>query len=127
MSKFYRYLIYKLYSKGLRKVGNAQITNVILTLTLTHFIQLMILYSIASRFIPSIILRLDKLYIGLFFIVFIFLNYYLFYNKEKWESYLNEFKNENDKESSKGTFLVFAYLIGTVLLFFVLMPLLFGF
>ena len=53
MKKFYRYLIYKLYSWGLKKKGDTPIANVIITLTFVHLVQLFTLYLIALYFLPS--------------------------------------------------------------------------
>lgn len=128
MKRFYRYLIYKLYSWGLKKPGDTPITNVIITLTFVHLVQLFTLYLIALRFFPSINIfaNVDKLYIGIFFIAFCVLNYFLIYNKNRWASYMEEFKNESLKESKQGKLFVLAYLIGSIVIFFILLPVLFG-
>jgi hypothetical protein len=55
------------------------------------------------------------------------MHYFLIYNKKRWETYLEEFKDEDAAKSKKGHILVLLYLIGSIVLFFVLLPLLFGF
>lgn len=128
MKRFYRYLIYKLYSWGLKKQGDTPIANVIITLTFVHLVQLFTLYLIALHFFPSINIfsNIDKIYVGLFFIVFCVVNYFLIYNKRRWEAYMEEFKDESPKESLQGKILVLAYLIGSIAIFFILLPVLFG-
>jgi hypothetical protein len=128
MKKFYRYLIYKLYSWGLKKKGDTPIANAIITLTFVHYVQLFTLYMILLRFIPAIDVfsKIDKKYVGVFLVMFGITHYFIIYHKQRWEGYLEEFKNETPQERKRGSILVLAYLIGSILLFFILMPILFG-
>lgn len=128
MIKFYRYLIYKLYSWGLKKKGDTPIANVIITLTFVHFVQLLTLDLIVLRFIPSINIfsTFNRVSLCLFLIVFCTINYFVIYNKKRWASYLEKYKNESDSERKRGNLLVLSYLIGSILIFFVLLPVLFG-
>jgi hypothetical protein len=127
MKKFYRYLIYKLYSWRLAKKDDTPIATVIFLLTITHSFQLLILYSISRALIdyPNYLTN-NKFIILIFFFVFSALNYFLLYNKTRWQEYIEEFKNETEAERKRGRILVTAYLLGSVLLFFILMPVLFG-
>lgn len=129
MKKFYRYLIYKVYSWRIKKKDDTPIATVIFLLTITHSFQLLILYSLSRSLLqyPNYLHGLNKLYAILFFFVFAGLHYFLLYNKERWEGYLQEFGSESAIASKRGSFWVIAYLIGSVLLFFALMPVLFGF
>lgn len=124
----YRYLIYKLYTWALKKKSNTPIANVIFTLSFVHFAQLLTVYSIGLRFIPTfkILSHLTKIYVGGFMILFCIINYFLIYNKEKWNSYLEEFRNESTEQSKKGKILVLSYLIGSIVLFFITVILLFS-
>ena len=128
MKKFYRYLIYKMYSWRISKKDDTPISTIIIILTFIHFTQILILYSITGKLFPQFAIfdKLNKIYIGLFFIFFLLFNYLIFYNKSHWQNYLVEFKNESTSESNRGWWLVRIYLIGSVLLFFILMPLLFS-
>ena len=127
MKKFYRYLIYKLYSWGLKRPGDTPIANVIFTLTFVHAVQLLSLYAIIGQIVPQVAIfdNLPKVYIGSFFIVFSVIHYFIIYDKKRWENYLEEFKNEKPQESRQGKWLVLGYLIGSIVLFFILMPVLF--
>lgn len=127
--KFYRYLIYKLYSWGLKKKNDTPVTNVILTLTFVHYVQLLTIYTVLLKIFPTINYfdKVDRIYIGIAFIVFYIIHYLLIYNKKRWELYLEEFGNEDNKKRKKGSILVLSYLIGSIVLFFLLLPILFGF
>jgi hypothetical protein len=130
--RFYKYIIYKLYHSALKKKSNTPATNVILMLSFVHYIQLLCIYSILLKIFPQIPLisitnETNKIYLGLGLIIFAVLHHFIFYNKKRWDVYIEEFKDENPLERRKGTILVYSYLIGSVLIFFLLMPLLFGF
>jgi len=126
--KPYRYLIYKLFSWGLKRKGDTPVANVILTLTVVHAMQLLTLSSI-SRSVwdyPNYLESINKLYVAIIFFLFAGLHYLLLYNKKRWAGYIEEFKNESSQQRKKGTVLVLLYLVGSILLFFALMPILFS-
>ena len=127
--KFYRYVIYKLYNWGLKKNSDTPITNVIITLTFVHFVQLFSLYLILLRIFPQINIfkKVDEIYIGLALLVIGIIHYFLIYNKTRWAKYIEEFKNEDNTKSKRGNIMVITYLIGSIFLFFLLLPLLYGF
>lgn len=120
MIKCYRYLIYKLYSWALRRENDTPVFNVMITLIFTHFIQLFTIYMVVVKYVPAISVFSNdrKYYPFIFFLLFAPLNYALLYNKAKWESYLDEFRNEGKNESRRGSVMVLAYLIGSIVLFF---------
>lgn len=124
----YKYLIYKLYSWGLNKENDTPVFNVIITLAFVHFVQLFTIYMILLKYIPelSIFNIENKAYLYVFGTIFILLNYFLLYNKKRWESYLQKFKNESKNESRRGKIYVLAYLIGSILLFFITAIILFA-
>ena len=115
--KFYRYLIYKIYHIS----NDTPIANVVLTLVLVHFFQLMTIYIWIIKLFPQfeIFEKIDKIYVGLSVIIFAVIYYYLVYNKERWKTYFIEFENEDYLKSRKGTFLVGTFIIGSILLFFI--------
>lgn len=127
--KFGRYLIYKLYVWSLkRKSDNTPVLNVVLTLSFVGFINVFTTYLIILKFMPKVDL-FDKLNrweliigIALYFVIC----YFILYSKERWNRYIEEFQNESKNESKKGSFWVLTYLIGSVALFFALLPVLFG-
>ena|ERR1700744_950975 len=125
--KHYRYIIYKLYSWSLKKKNDTPVFNVIITLTAVHYFQLLTIYCFCFKLfhIFNIFSKNNGLYVGLFMLLFLILNYFLLYNKERWESYISEFENESSKESFKGKIYVLSYLIGSILLFFISLPLIF--
>ena len=112
----------------MKKKGDTPIANVIITLTFVHFVQLLTLDLIVLRFIPSINIfsTFNKVSLCFFLIVFYAINYFVIYNKKRWASYLEKYKNESDSERKRGNLLVLSYLIGSILIFFVLLPVLFG-
>lgn len=126
--KFYKYLIYKLYSWALRRENDTPVFNVIITLTFVHFVQLFTIYMVLLKYMPEIsIFNVEKkIYLYIFGVAFIVLNYFILYNKKRWETYLQEFKNESEKESRKGKIIVLGYLIGSILLFFITAIILFA-
>ena len=128
MKIFYRYLIYKLYSWRINKKDDTPIATVIFLITITHIFQLLILYSVIGKVFPKVAIfdNLPKIYVGIFFVIFTIANYFVMYNKERWQRYIEEFKNETPERSKRGRILVLAYLVGSVILFFILMPILFG-
>lgn len=120
----YKYFIYKIYSWK----NDTPIGNTILTLSIVHFFQLTTILLFIDRVITPLkwIYDIDKtyLYIGalLYFVVF----YFLVYNKKRWDSYIKEFSNESESQRKKGNIIVISCLIGSILLFFISLPVLFS-
>lgn len=127
MKRFYRYLIYKLYSWRLAKKDDTPIATVIFLVTITHSFQLLILYSISRTILdyPNYLSN-NKIIVLILFFVFSALNYFLLYNKICWQQYLEEFKTESEAERNRGNIIVTTYLLGSVLFFFILIPILIG-
>lgn len=124
----YRYLIYKLYSWGLKK-GDTPVANVIITLSFVHYVQLFTVYMLLIKLFPGINVfnRISPVLIFISLIAFGVCQFFLLYNKKRWERYIDEYGNESVGRKRKGTIIVLAYLIGSILLFFISLPLLFGF
>ena len=127
--KIYRYLIYKLYSWGLNRKNDTPVANVVITLSFVHFIQLFAIYLVLLKFFPRINVfnKVDEVYVGMVWIIICIVNYFLFYNKKRCEKCMEEFKDETPAQRKKGRIFVLLYLIGSIIIFFVLMPFLFGF
>ena len=119
LCKFYRYLIYRLYHFR----NDTPIFNTIATLTIVHWFQLLNIFYVVDEFtsykIWNSIFSPSK-FNPMIVILFGILNFILLYNKKKWKSYAEEFKNESPKERKRGLIIVLSYLIGTIILSFVL-------
>lgn len=119
LCKFYRYLIYRLYHFR----NDTPIFNTIATLTIVHWFQLLNIFYVVDEFtsykIWNSIFSPSK-FNPVVVILFGILNFILLYNKKKWKSYDEEFKNESPKERKRGLIIVLSYLIGTIILSFVL-------
>lgn len=124
----YKYLIYKIYSWTKDKKGDTPIVNTILTLTFTHFIQMFVLLMYVDKFITPIkwLKNINKTSIYIGGPIYYFAFYLLVYNKKRWDAYVEEFKDESEKQRKCGNFIVIAYLIGSILLFFISLPILYG-
>lgn len=116
LCKFYRYLIYRLYHFR----DDTPVVNVMITLTVVHlFIILNILFIINEFTTFKVWPDFTTFKPQLFVILFIILNYLLFYNKKKWVIYDNEFKNETPKQKKIGLIFVLLYLIGIIIISFI--------
>jgi hypothetical protein len=51
--------------------------------------------------------------------------YLLVYNKKRWLKYVEEFKDETPLQRKRGTLFMQLFTIGSILLFFLLLPVLF--
>ena len=111
----YRYLIYRLYTWRLEKNDDTPEATVIFTMSVVHLIQLMTLLAIIP--IPAAF-HFTKLTQYCIVIGFMVLYYLLVYNKKKWLSYIDEFKNETPEQRRKGTIFVQLFTIGSIILFF---------
>jgi hypothetical protein len=118
----YKYIIYKIYSWK----NDTPIGNTILTLAVVHFFHfLTILFFIDNIIMPlKGIWNINKTYIYIGAILYFILFYFLMYNKERWDSYIKEFENESEKDRKRGNIQVIVFLIGSILLFFISLPVL---
>ena len=124
----YRYIIYKIYSWTANKRGDTPIANTILTLGVVHFFQIVIILIAIDKLITPLnwIHNLNKNHVFVGALVYFVLLYFLLYNKNRWNSYVEEFGNESESERKRGTIMVIAFLVGSILLFFILLPILFA-
>ena len=114
LCKFYRYLIYRLYHFK----DDTPIANTILTLGVVHFFICSAIFSVLLEYtqIKFCTSKNEAVILG---IVWLIAHYFLFYNKKKWQSYNEEFKDENPKQRRRGLILVLSYLIGSIVVCFV--------
>ena len=123
MRRFYRYVIYRLYTSCLKGKDITPVATVIFIMSFVHFAQLLILYGIARICFPVFFSNffLKKQFVISFAIVFTLLYYLFFYNKKKWNRYIEEFKNESLEQRRKGTIWVGLFTVGSVVLLFITM------
>jgi hypothetical protein len=69
--------------------------------------------------------HINKAYAFIGLIAYFMSFYFLVYNKKRWESYIEEFGNESEHQRNRGNRSVISYLIGSVSLFFICLPILF--
>lgn len=121
--RFYRYLIYRLYTWRVRVKDNTPILTVILLLSFVHLAQIMIIYSFVYNFFPNsrAILHFNKTQVIVFSFSFLLLYSFLIYRKKRWENYAQEFKNESPSQKRKGTIWIGLFTIGSVVFLFVCM------
>src|ERR1700743_1802930 len=120
----YKYIIYKIYSWTAHKKGDTPIGNTILALGVAHLFQLAIILLFIDKIVTPIkwVYDINKTYLSLGVLVYFTLFYFLIYNKRRWNSYVEEYKNESESQRKKGNFFVIAFLIGSILLFFISLP-----
>jgi hypothetical protein len=124
----YRYVIYKIYSWSANKKGETPIGNTVISLGVVHLFQLAIILLFVDQIIIPIkwIYDIDKTYLFLSSLIYFILFYFIIYNKARWNSYIEEFGNESKSERVKGNILVLTFLIGSILLFFISLSVLFS-
>jgi amino acid transporter len=125
----YKYLIYKIYSWTANKKGDTPVGNTILTLGVVHFFQLAIVLLFIDRIITPLkwIYDINKSYLFGGAMIYFIVLYLLLYNKSKWNSYVQEFSGESEIERKRGNLWVLIFLVGSILLFFISLPILFSF
>ena len=102
----YKHIIYKVYSWTADKKGDTPIANTILTLAIVHFFQLLVLLLAIDRLIyPFLFTKnhtIGKGYLFIGLIVYFGLFYLIVYNKNRWNAYVEEFKDETEKKRKRG-------------------------
>jgi hypothetical protein len=118
--RFYRYLIYRLYSSQLKiKDPNASL-RVILILVIVHLCPLVAIDTILSKVSKDVgkTLDLGDGAVAVFMATIISLAYLTIYNKKRWNKYLEEFNNESQSERKRGTILIRIYIWSCLLSLF---------
>lgn len=103
MIRLYKYLIYRVYSWRLQQNDDNPAWSVIFLLSVVHFFQLLTIFFLVTKYIYPNNFRFstNRLFNLLFTIIFTCLNYFLFYNKKRWEKYIEEYDFESEKEKTK--------------------------
>lgn len=125
----YKYILYKIYSWSLNKKSDTPIGNTIITLGIVHFFQFTTLLFLIDKYLFRIlylIFKLNVTYVFIIALIYFVLFYLVIYNKNRWNSYCREFENEIPSEKRKGNIYVLLYVIGSILIFFISLPLIFG-
>lgn len=127
LPKFYRYLIYRLYIYALKNKNSTPWWSVIITLTFIHYLHFLTLYMTVRYFFPlQVTLDLKNKWLAIS-IMFILLGLTcLIAKKERtWVTYIQEFESETISEKTLGTWKVTLFIGGSILLFFILLPILY--
>jgi hypothetical protein len=125
MIRFYKYLIYRLYTWRLRKKDNTPFTTTELLMCSFHYFHLLTLNAFITYFFPKMQNNFNKLQVVLIAAGIQLLYHLLVYNKEKWLKYVEEFQSETSEQRKRGTLFIWVYAIGSIVLFFMSVPLLF--
>lgn len=121
----YKYIIYKIYSWTSGKKGDTPIANTILTLAVVHYLQMLTIFFFINKIVvPLTWLRnVPKTLFIIGMPLYSLLLYLILYNKKRWEGYVEEYSSETEEERKRGNRIVRAFLIGSILLFFISLPL----
>jgi amino acid transporter len=124
----YKYLIYKVYSWTANKKGDTPIANTILALAIMHFFQLLTILFFIDQVITPLdwVYNIKKGYLFIGAIIYFIIFYFLVYNKSRWNNYVEEYKTESTKEKREGNVLVILFLIGSIIIFFISLPVFFA-
>ncbi len=115
---YYTYIIYRLYSWRIKSNDQIPEFRVILTMIILHCLQLLMIFEILLAIVPSLRdkLKIDKIFVLIFFACFTLMYSLLYYRKDKWEKYLERYKDENKQQRRFGTIILIVFTIGTLVL-----------
>ena len=124
ISNWYRYLFYKIFI-GLNKIPFADDTTnwgamlALSALIFINFLSLILLGKIyyGEKFTPISNNRIEQTIILSLFVI---PNYFFFLHKNRYKIIVDTYKNETDRNKRKGNLYVSAYILGSVVLFFLL-------
>lgn len=120
--KLYRYMFFKLYALAIRTRNDTPAWTALLSVSFTTLLQLFFLIGLVSYLIKSEFWKsffsFSPLYVIVFLLIFLGLNYILFYYKNKWEYIIDEFEGENRQQSKRGFVYLFIYLFISLFLLF---------
>ena len=121
MPKFYRYIIYRVYTYRLDENDDMPVSTTIFSMSIVHLLQFFSIYGILTRFYPflSFLYTAERIFQILFLIAIIYAYYLIVYNEHQWNSYIEEFKDESDKQRKWGSIFVYSFTVGSVFLFFI--------
>ncbi|RYY46624.1 MAG: hypothetical protein EOO06_14140 [Chitinophagaceae bacterium] len=94
----------------------------------SHVFQLFFVCSLLSKLLPGMVVlfKQNKLVVGLSALFLMTVYEALIYNKQRWQEYIDEFKDEPIQQRLNRSWLVALFTIGSAVLFFILVPLLFA-
>jgi hypothetical protein len=117
MLRFYKYMIYRLYTWRLRSKDGTPVTTTELLMLLLHLVQLATIWDLINVIFPNINSNIATTP-GLVIAVGLQVAYhFLIYNKERWHNYIDMFENESASQRKKGTALIIVYTAASYLLF----------
>ncbi|SEW51584.1 hypothetical protein [Chitinophaga arvensicola] len=120
MLQFYKYIIYRLYSSALDKRSLYPVLDVIWTIAFVHMTQIATIYALLLWLIPGVPLFTEtKGVVFVFCLCMLVGHYFIFYNKEKWNGIMEEFKDEAPGKKIKGRWRVSIYIFGWPILCFI--------
>lgn len=127
MLQFYRYLIYRLYSWRLEEKDDTPVATIVFMMSAIHFAQALIIGLVVVKLYPSFIpiFRQKKVFVVAIFFLISFFYYLLIYKKERWDQYIEEFKDESVEQRKRKGVWVWLFTWGSIFLFFILAILLF--
>ena len=126
LPKFYRYMIFRIYTWRLNKKDNTPVTTTELLMCIPHYFHLLTIYSITVYFFPKLDFDFSKFQILLIGLTLQLILHLLIYNKRKWANYVDEFKIESLEMRKKRGTTIYLYHIASFLLFLLILPILFG-
>jgi amino acid transporter len=108
----------------MNKKNDTPIANTTYTLAVTHLFQFAFLFILFERFIAhkALVVNIKKPYVYIFMIIYLPTFYFLVYNKTRWARYVEEYKDESDKQRKLGNILVISYLVVSILIYFAVLP-----
>ena len=123
MKRFYRYIIYRLYTSSLKGKDITPVATVVFVMCFVHISQLLLLYGIAKTGFPDLFskIKFKKSVIIFFAIIFSTIYYLLVYNKKRWSKYIEEFKDESIEQRRKRGVWFYLFTIGSVVILFICM------
>ncbi|WP_343745002.1 hypothetical protein [Chitinophaga sp.] len=118
MKRFYRYMIYRLYDKALKKPSSVPVMDTITPLAILHMLMFFVVAGLFYTFVMHATLPLlgNIFFVIIFVILNLWVHYIVLYDKNKWNNIMEEFKNETQAERRKGGWCVVGYLVGGSLL-----------
>ncbi|MEE1260057.1 MAG: hypothetical protein U0K66_07730 [Paludibacteraceae bacterium] len=114
--RFYRYFIYRIYHIN----NNDPDLRVVGILAFVHMAHIFTLSLVISELFSIRLFTIEKPELYIFLLVFGLLHFIIFYKPQKWEEYFKEFENEAKEERLKGSFLVWGYMIVSLIMPFVI-------
>lgn len=127
LPRFYRYVIYRFYTWRLNRKDDTPVLTVILGMSFIHLLQMFMLFALIAKIYDPIIVvfKQQKGFVYSFLLVFALSYFFIFYNKKRWQGYIEEFKDETSNERKHNGKKVWLFTVGFIFLFFLVIPILF--